>query len=86
MTAYGQAIHNNDGTVQHDWVPARGRIVAIIHNDVLLRIGLVEEVTTDGSILWLAARGASTRIMIEKSEGYEISEALPTQPFGAKLA
>lgn len=78
MTTNSQGLHHNDEAVQHDWVAARGRVVAIQHHDFPLRIGLVEDVTTDGSILWLAAHGASTRTMIEKSEGYEICEALPS--------
>ncbi|MCD4853709.1 hypothetical protein LN996_23080 [Arthrobacter sp. AK01] len=44
-------------------------------------MGLVEDVTSDGSILWLAADGPVTRTMVEKSEGYEVwasEEQFPT--------
>ncbi len=55
-----------------DWHSVRGRTVEVRHCDAPAQIGVVEEVTYDGAILWLAAYGPLTRIMIEKAEGYEI--------------
>lgn len=55
-----------------DWCLAKGQIVEVRQDMFPVRTGLAEEVTSDGSILWLAAEGADTRVMVEKSEGYEI--------------
>ncbi|MFJ4027512.1 hypothetical protein ACIPWF_09975 [Paenarthrobacter sp. NPDC089989] len=35
-----------------------------------MRSGFVDGVTTDGSILWLAAYGAEPRTMFERFQGY----------------
>jgi hypothetical protein len=67
----------NDQAVQLDWLSARGRVVVIRHENLPIRSGLVEDVTVDGSILWLASNGVNTRTMIEKSEGYMICDANP---------
>jgi hypothetical protein len=56
----------------NDWTSARGRTIEVWHAAFPTRIGVVEDVTPDGSILWLASEGPVTRCMIEKAEGYEI--------------
>ncbi len=55
--------------------------MSVRHERRPLQIGLVEDVTADGSILWLAANGVETRVLIDRAEGYEICE-----PFGAELS
>lgn len=62
----------SDLRLRHDWALAKGQIVEVRHDIVPARTGLVDEVTVDGSILWLAAEGAATRVMIDRSEGYEV--------------
>jgi hypothetical protein len=67
--------------LQHDWRLVRGCRVEIRHSLDRPRVGLVEDVTADGSILWLAAEGPATRTMVQKSEGYEVwtsEEQLPS--------
>ena len=56
----------------HDWTSARGHTVEVWHATFPTRTGVVEDVTADGSVLWLAAHGPDLRIMVEKAEGYEI--------------
>ncbi|MDQ0801477.1 hypothetical protein QF050_003116 [Arthrobacter sp. SLBN-112] len=58
--------------LQQDWLLTKGTLVEARHRHHLARTGLVDDVTPDGSILWLAADGALTRHMIDKSDGYEI--------------
>jgi hypothetical protein len=55
-----------------DWTSAKGHTVEVWHARSPTRIGVVEDVTPDGSILWLASEGPVTRCMVEKAEGYEI--------------
>ncbi|MBT8163130.1 MULTISPECIES: hypothetical protein [Arthrobacter] len=55
-----------------DWALAKGELVEVRHHELPPREGLVDEVTPDGVILWLAAEGATTRRMIDKSEGFEV--------------
>jgi hypothetical protein len=61
-----------DLMIQGDWLLTKGTLVEARHHYHPARTGLVEDVTADGSILWLAADGAFTRHMIDKSDGYEI--------------
>jgi hypothetical protein len=58
--------------LQHDWFPVIGEHVEIRINGRGLRSGLVDDVTPDGAILWLAANGADSRMMITRSDGYEV--------------
>ncbi|GAB2724913.1 hypothetical protein GCM10027038_24380 [Arthrobacter bambusae] len=62
----------SDLRLRHDWGLAKGQVVEVRHRNIPPRTGLVEDVTADGSILWLAADGPSTRTMVDRSEGYEI--------------
>jgi hypothetical protein len=62
------------GNDQDDWTSARGRFAAIRHAGRPLQMGFVEEVTPDGRMLWLAANGVNTRVLIDKADGYEIAE------------
>ncbi len=57
---------------QDDWLPPVGEAVQIRHNNRILRTGTVDSVTSDGSILWVAASGPSQRQMIARDEGFEV--------------
>ncbi|MFF1832366.1 hypothetical protein [Paenarthrobacter sp. NPDC058040] len=58
--------------IQHDWLPLVGEVVEVrLHNE-FVRYGVVDAVTNDNSILWLAVDGVNTRTMVERAEGYEI--------------
>ncbi|BCW84027.1 hypothetical protein DM794_19805 [Paenarthrobacter ureafaciens] len=58
--------------LQHDWLPLVGELVEIRHQDRFVRAGFVDGVTSDGSILWLAAHGAEPRSMFERSQGFSV--------------
>jgi hypothetical protein len=58
--------------LQHDWLPVVGQLVEIRRGDQVVREGIVDGVTTDGGILWLAADGAQPRSMFERSEGFSV--------------
>lgn len=57
---------------QYDWLPVIGETVQIRNSGEVVREGLVDAVTHDGSILWLAADGAYQRQMICGAEGNEV--------------
>ncbi|WP_442546111.1 hypothetical protein ACSBOX_21510 (plasmid) [Arthrobacter sp. KN11-1C] len=56
--------------IQPDWLPLVGEVVEVRLHDTVVRQGTVDAVTSDNSILWIAADGAHTRTMMERSEGY----------------
>ncbi len=57
---------------QDDWLPLTGETVQIRINGRAVRTGLVDAVTTDNQILWLASDGVHQRRMISKADGYEV--------------
>lgn len=57
---------------QYDWFPVVGEAVQIRNNGAIIREGIVEAVTHDDSILWLAADGANSRQMVCRAEGDEV--------------
>lgn len=66
------AVSGSDLQLRNDWRLARGQVVEVRHDNIPTRTGVVDDVTADGSILWLAADGPATRTMVDRSEGYEI--------------
>ena len=58
--------------LQPDWQRAVGHRVEIWKDGVLCRIGTVEAVMADNSILWLSADGIALREMVVQSDGYEV--------------
>ncbi|MCZ9884703.1 hypothetical protein [Arthrobacter sp. B2a2-09] len=58
--------------IQPDWLPLVGEVVEVrLHNEVV-RHGIVDAVTNDNSILWLAVDGVNPRTMVQRWDGYEI--------------
>lgn len=57
---------------QDDWLPLVGETVQIRYNNRFVRAGIVDAVTTDDAILWLAADGVNQRRLIAKADGYEV--------------
>lgn len=55
---------------QLDWLPLEGQFIEMRLDDVLVRSGRVDAVTSDGSILWIAAKGAEPRMMFERLQGF----------------
>jgi len=58
--------------IQTDWLPVVGQVVEIRLHGQAVRTGTVDAVTSDNSILWLAAEGAYPRVMLERSAGYNV--------------
>jgi hypothetical protein len=66
------AVLKNLLHLQHDWLPVVGELVEIRHGHQPVRTGTVDGVTADGGILWLAADGAESRSMFERSQGFTV--------------
>lgn len=58
--------------LQSAWFPLVGEIVEIRLNDLPVRRGEVDGVTSDDQILWIAAQGAELRAMFERSRDYSV--------------
>ncbi len=58
---------------QDDWFPPLGgESVQIRIHGRFVRTGIVDSVTVDDEILWLASDGVNQRQLISKSDGYEV--------------
>ncbi|BCW70724.1 hypothetical protein NicSoilB8_17680 [Arthrobacter sp. NicSoilB8] len=57
---------------QDDWLPLVGETVQIRQYGQFLRTGMIDAVTIDDGILWLAADGVNQRRLISKADGYEV--------------
>jgi hypothetical protein len=55
-----------------DWSVLAGWIVELRIEERFIRTAEVEEVTRDGSIMWLRFHGNQTRQLITKTDGYDI--------------
>lgn len=58
--------------IQHNWNAILGESVEIRRSGEAYRVGIVDAVTADGSILWILGDGVVTRTMFERVEGYEV--------------
>jgi hypothetical protein len=52
-----------------DWTTLKSQDVEVIKNGRLIDRGRVDDVTSDGSVLWLMPDGASNRRIIENLPG-----------------
>ena len=52
-----------------DWTTLKGQDVEIFENGRLIDHGRVDNVTSDGFVLWLMQEGASSRPLIENLPG-----------------
>ena len=57
---------------QPDWQRALGQYVEVRRRGRTVRTGVVDAVTSDGSLLWISAEGAHLREMVERADGSEI--------------
>lgn len=57
---------------QSDWQRAQGQYVEIRRLGKTIRVGIVEAVMPDNSVLWISAAGVYSRTMFEKAEGHEV--------------
>lgn len=58
--------------LESDWRQVVGKYVEVRQEDRRVRTGLVEVVTVDAGILWIAAHGAERRALYERAHGYTI--------------
>ena len=54
------------------WCLLGGLEVDIIHSGTVVRTGTVEIAASDSSAVWLSLRGVEGRMLVHKSEGFEI--------------
>lgn len=57
-------------TPYKDWSDLAGLRIEIRKDDEIIRTGLVDDVATSGTVLWMASHGAHLRMLFEKAEGY----------------
>ena len=55
-----------------DWARLPGRSVEVWLQGEHVASGVVDQAAEDGSVLWIAAEGISTRRIFDKSSGYQI--------------
>ncbi|WP_461172723.1 hypothetical protein M1D93_17380 [Arthrobacter sp. Z1-9] len=65
-----------------DWTQLQDRFVEIHRRGTILDRGLVDAVTIDGSILWLAHDGAATRRLILKQDAVNVKLLLARETSG----
>jgi hypothetical protein len=59
----------------HDWARLQGATVEVLRDGAVVRNGFVDAATADGTMVWLAQEGLSSRVLIDKPSGYEIRVA-----------
>lgn len=59
----------------HDWARLQGATVEVLLDGAVVRDGLVDAATADGTMVWLAQERLSSRVLIDKLSGYEIRAA-----------
>lgn len=57
---------------QQNWQVLTGQLVELRINFSVVRTGVVDSVTPDGQILWIAADGPLPRMMFERVHGYHV--------------
>lgn len=55
-----------------EWRHLVGAIVEIRHKGIIVRVGYVDDVMPDASILWLAAELSQPRSMYEAAQGFSV--------------
>jgi hypothetical protein len=65
-----------------DWTQLQDRFVEIHRRGTILDRGLVDAVTDDGSVLWLAHDGAATRRLILNRDGVAVKLLSAGRIFG----
>ncbi|MGP0222361.1 hypothetical protein [Paenarthrobacter sp. NCHU4564] len=58
--------------MRHDWAQLTGHVVEVWLKDDRIMSGVVEQAAADDSVLWLAADGAESRRLFDKSTGYQV--------------
>jgi hypothetical protein len=55
-----------------DWSQLIGRTVEVWFYGELITTGIVEQATSDDTVLWIAAQGIQRRKLYDKLTGYEV--------------
>jgi ribosome maturation factor RimP len=58
--------------LQRDWYAAIGEFVELRLHDQTVREGVIDAVTGDDAILWLAADGIHQRQLFTREDGYQV--------------
>lgn len=58
--------------LQYDWYQVVGEYVQVRLGERVVRSGVVEAVTADDGILWIAANGGESRALYERAQGYTV--------------
>lgn len=58
--------------LQTDWYPAIGAFAELRLHDQAVREGVIDAVTDDDAILWLAADGIHQRQLFTREDGYQV--------------
>ena len=66
---FGSPLHPARGKRVTNWKLLVGQTVQIWQGNDILDQGLVEAVTADGTVLWLAQAGATQRRLVMKERG-----------------
>lgn len=65
-----------------EWHALAGAMVRVCRNGETIRTGVVDDVTSDGSVVWIAQQGVLGRTLVHKGEGYELWQTTDTMPGG----
>ncbi|WP_230116554.1 hypothetical protein [Arthrobacter sp. Bi83] len=69
---------------QDDWLPLVGEAVQIRQYGQFVGAGVVDAVTDDDGILWLAADGVNQRRLITRADGFEVWMTYKWETAGAR--
>jgi ribosome maturation factor RimP len=58
--------------LRKDWARLTGHTVEVWLRGEHVASGLVEQAAEDGSVLWIAGEGITTRRLFDKSTGYQV--------------
>lgn len=58
--------------IHHTWHPVIGQRVQMRSGGFIVREGIVDAVTLDDSILWIAGGELQPRSMFQRTEGFEV--------------
>ncbi|MGK3955911.1 hypothetical protein ACLKOZ_06925 [Arthrobacter sp. R4] len=58
--------------IHHTWHPVIGQRVQMRRGGIIVREGIVDAVTLDDSILWIAGGGLEPRAMFQRTDGFEV--------------
>jgi hypothetical protein len=72
------STHQARSLVTYEWHLLVGAEVEVIQRGRIVRSGIVDDATADGTVAWVAQDGVEQRRLIDKADGYELWTG-PTQ-------